>query len=354
MSLIIDGARIPPRWAERNGSPPAPPQGRNMTTGVRLAFINNMPDAALEDTETQFFELLNDAGGDLPVSLKLFSLSGVVRGDRTREHLQSFYTSSDELLNEHYDGVIMTGTEPKQPNLRKEPYWPTLAKVLDWAEINTSSTILSCLAAHAGVLHSDGIHRRPLGEKQFGVFNFTKAINHQLTIGTHDVRFPHSRWNEVCAEELTASGYHVLTTSTEGGVDCFVKRKKRSLFVHFQGHPEYGRLTLLKEYRRDIKRFLRHERETYPAMPKGYFGKHATKVLAAFQEVVTSDRKENLIEGFPQDAIAAGLQRLWRRSAVTVYQNWLQYLIARKAYVPAFTALASMHRVSTPVSDEVA
>ena len=70
---------------------------------------------------------------------------------------------------------------------------------------------------------------------------------------------------------LAACGYIVLTQSAEGGVDTFVKKKKRSLFVHFQGHPEYGAQTLLKEYRRDIKRFLRGERETYPSDAKGLF-----------------------------------------------------------------------------------
>ena len=104
--------------------------------------------------------------------------------------------------------MIITGTEPRRPNLRDEPYWPRLTEALDWAERNTSSTVLSCLAAHAGVLHSDGIGRHPLSDKQFGVFDFTKTANHLLTGGTGEpVRFPHSRWNEVQADELTACGY---------------------------------------------------------------------------------------------------------------------------------------------------
>ena len=153
------------------------------------------------------------------------------------------------------------------------PTGRVLTEVFDWAERNTTSTVLSCLAAHAGVLHSDGIGRHPLSDKQFGVFDFAKTADHPLTqrYAGRSVRFPHSRWNEVRADELTAGGYLVLTQSAEGGVDSFVKKKKRSLFVHFQGHPEYGAQTLLKEYRRDIKRFLRGERETYPTMPQGIF-----------------------------------------------------------------------------------
>ena len=69
----------------------------------------------------------------------------------------------------------MTGTEPRQPDLRNEPYWPALTEVLEWAERNTASTVLSCLAAHAGVLHSDGIPRHRLSDKQFGVFEYQKV-----------------------------------------------------------------------------------------------------------------------------------------------------------------------------------
>ena len=177
MPLIIEGGRVPPRWAERKSCRLAG-SGESYSAGpdcVRIAFLNNMPDAALEDTEIQFFELLDAASGEIPVRLKLHSLSGVPRGERGEQHLNSFYFSTQDLLNTRFDAVIMTGTEPRQANLRNEPYWSALASVLDWAESNTVSTILSCLAAHAGVLHSDGINRHPLSDKQFGVFDFTKA-----------------------------------------------------------------------------------------------------------------------------------------------------------------------------------
>src|SRR5580693_4531507 len=319
MPLIIEGGRIPPRWAERTsyhqvGSDEGYGAGMDC---VRIAFLNNMPDSALEDTEIQFFELLDAASGEIPVCLTLHSLSGVPRGERGEQHLNGFYFSTDDLLNSRFDAVIMTGTEPRQHDLRSEPYWSALTSVLDWAESNTVSTILSCLAAHAGVLHSDGIERHPLSDKQFGVFDFGKTANHQLTSGTAErVRFPHSRWNEVQADPLSACGYTVLTQSPEGGVDSFVKKKKRSLFVHFQGHPEYGAQTLLKEYRRDIKRFLRAERETYPSMPKGYFETSAASLLGAFREIALSDRREELMESFPEAVLGGNLKSTWRSSAM--------------------------------------
>ena len=186
MPLIIDGGRIPPRWAERKSWHPAGSVESCATRAdcVSIAFVNNMPGPALEDTEIQFFELLEAAASDIPVRLKLHSLSGVPRGEVGQQHLSEFYFSTDELLSNRFDGVIMTGTEPRQSNLRNEPYWSALANVLNWAESNTISTILSCLAAHAGVLYSDGINRRPLSDKQFGVFDFTKVGDHHLTCST--------------------------------------------------------------------------------------------------------------------------------------------------------------------------
>jgi len=229
MPLIIEGGRIPPRWADKKNLRARPVDIDTCAANaecVRIAFVNNMPDSALEDTEIQFFELLEAAAGDVPVRLKLHSLSGVPRGERGQQHLSGFYFGTHDLLNDRFDGAIMTGTEPRQPDLRNEPYWSALRNVLDWAESNTASTILSCLAAHAGVLYSDGITRHPLGDKQFGVFDFAKAGKHQLTAGTGDrICFPHSRWNEVRAEALTASGYQVLTQSAEDGVDSFVNEE---------------------------------------------------------------------------------------------------------------------------------
>jgi homoserine O-succinyltransferase len=343
MPLIIEGSRVPPRWAERKRRPLG--MGDSFVAGtacVRLAFINNMPDAALEDTEMQFCELLDAASGDVPVCVSLYSLSGVLRGVRGQQHLHNFYSTINDLFGRQFDGMIMTGTEPKQSNLRNEPYWSALSTVLDWAENNTVSTILSCLAAHAGVLHSDGIGRHPLSDKQFGVFAFKKSASHQLISGCHEpIRFPHSRWNEVRADDLEACGYSVLTQSADGGVDSFTKKKKRSLFVHFQGHPEYDSHTLLREYRRDIKRFVRGERETYPSMPRGYFEVASTKLVTEFRDLVLSDRREELMEGFPEAVLAGTLQKTWRSFATEIYSNWLHWVVSKKSDMPGFSAVAA-------------
>jgi homoserine O-succinyltransferase len=340
--LIMDGGRVPARWAERpQRRPVASTEGRAVHGCVRLALINNMPDPALDDTEMQFFEMLDAASADVPVTVRLYSLPGIPRGDRGQQHLNDFYFGFNDLWNSTFDGVIVTGTEPHHASLQDEPYWSTLTQVFDWAERNTSSTVLSCLAAHASVLHSDGIPRHRLPDKQFGVFASRKRGAHVLTSGIADlIRFPHSRWNEVRAAELSACGYTVLTESPEAGVDVFLKRKKNSLFVHFQGHPEYGAHTLLKEYRRDIKRFLRGERETYPTMPAGYFGEAAMQLLSEFRETAIADRREEIAAAFPESVVVSALQNTWQSSATSVYRNWLQYLDSQKAERPAFAVVA--------------
>jgi homoserine O-succinyltransferase len=295
-----------------------------------------MPDAALEDTEMQFLELLEAAANRACVSVKLFSLPLLPRGDRGLQHVGNFYHGLDELWNSHFDALLMTGTEPLQRDLRQEPYWQALTEVLDWAERHTISTILSCLAAHAGVLHSDGVRRQPLPDKQFGVFDSavadsTMTERHELVANAPlPMRFPHSRWNEVRAEDLRAAGYSVLTQSPEAGVDLFVKQKKKSLFVHFQGHPEYGTLTLLKEYRRDIKRFLRQERKTYPTLPQGYFDPASTKLLSEFQANCQADPREEQLVHFPEAEIFKTLQNTWQQSAVVLYRNWIHLIASRK------------------------
>jgi homoserine O-succinyltransferase len=346
MPLIIEGGSVPPRWAEKTNWRTSGLANLSYTRSEcnRIGFINNMPDAALEDTELQFFELLSSAAADTPVCIKLFSLPNVPRGDRGERHLNNFYFPIQDLLEDRFDAVIMTGTEPRQLDLRNEPYWGPLTEVLDWAERNTISTVLSCLAAHAAVLHRDTIARHPLPDKQFGVFAYNRVSDHSLTSGSGDVlRFPHSRWNEVREQELSSCGYTIVTRSENAGVDLFVRQTK-SLCVHFQGHPEYGARTLLKEYRRDIRRFLRRERETYPSMPRGYFDAEAGKLLAEFQANAVAHRDEELVSVFPEAAVTEKLQNGWQSSAICVYRNWLSYIAEKKAEAPAFAALSRSGR----------
>jgi homoserine O-succinyltransferase len=142
---------------------------------------------------------------------------------------------------------------------------------------------------------------------------------------------PHSRWNEIPEEALLACGYRVLTRSEDAGVDSFVKQRK-SLFVFFQGHPEYDATSLLLEYRRDIGRFLRGERDTYPPMPQGYFDEETAHALTALRERALSNRREELLAEFPLAMAAGKVTNNWRSTAEGLYRNWLQYICAEKKH----------------------
>jgi homoserine O-succinyltransferase len=298
-------------------------------TYLDIGLINNMPDAALDATERQFRVLLGAAADGIIVRLTLYTLPEVPRSEFGRQQV-SRYSRIDELWGRRHDGLIVTGTEPRAADLKDEPFWGSLTRVLEWAERHTHSTILSCLAAHAGILHIDGIVRRPLGDKRFGVFECVRASDHPLTAaGPSRLQMPQSRWNEIPEEALLACGYRVLTRSEDARVDAFVKKRK-SLFVFFQGHPEYEAITLLLEYRRDIGRFLRHERDTYPTMPHGYFDEETVEALTALRERALVDRREELLADFPTAMAACKVTNTWRSTAESLYRNWLKYICAEK------------------------
>jgi homoserine O-succinyltransferase len=298
---------------------------------ITIGLINNMPDAAIETTERQFIDLIRAASSKVIVRLLLFSIPAIPRADTTRQELAERYRDIAELWDAHLDGLIVTGTEPRMKNLKDEPYWATLAQVVDWARENTASTIWSCLAAHAAVLHVDGIERRPRTEKLFGVFACEPAASHPMTAdAVSGLRVPHSRWNDLPERELAAGGYRILTRSDSAGVDMFARHDK-SFHLFLQGHPEYAASTLLREYRRDIGRYLRHERDTYPALPENYLDDEAVATAAVFREQALADRREHRIASFPFGALELGLETPWRPCAVGIYEKWLEYLSGRKA-----------------------
>jgi homoserine O-succinyltransferase len=289
-----------------------------------------MPDSALESTEQQFLTLMAEAATNCVIRVKLFAIDSIPRSERGRQHISRHYSDIRELWGERLDGVIVTGTEPRAPHLADEPYWASLTELIDWAQQNTTTTIFSCLAAHAAVLHLDGIGRTPLPEKRFGVFQHQKLADHILLKGAPvQIATPHSRWNELTSIALAASGYSILTTSPEAGVDMFIK-PGRSLFVFFQGHPEYEAETLWREYRRDVGRFLRGEQSRYPTLPHGYFDQITTRALQEFRLRAETEQREQLFSAFPVTQPPSSLAASWRAQAVRSYRNWFTYMAAHR------------------------
>jgi homoserine O-succinyltransferase/O-acetyltransferase len=291
---------------------------------LRIGVVNNMPPAAIRSAERQFSEILTAAAqqDDIPLKIEWFRLIGA-----RPEH----YRQMGDLWNSEFDGLIVTGAEPKATLLRDEPLWPALTKTIDWAATNTTSAIWSCLAAHAAVLHLDGVERCPRGEKIFGVFDSVKYSDHAIMANTESVwRVPHSRWNDLPEQELYDRGYNVLAKSQAAGVDTFIKQMDRSLFVFIQSHPEYEAASLMREYQRDVTRFHLGQQERYPNVPLNYFDSQIAARLEALRDDPTNeDEGRELLE-------RVEMQNSWKPVTIQIYRNWLGYLLQHsRSLVPA-------------------
>lgn len=291
---------------------------------LTIGLVNNMPDSALQATERQFMRLLEAASGNNRIRFHCFSLPSVKRSPPAKHRVDAQYRDIADLDHLQIDGLIVTGAEPNAATLPEEPFWKDLGKIIDWAETNTRSTIWSCLAAHAAVLHCDGIERKRLGAKCSGIYDCSKVTDDWLTADVPPLlKVAHSRVNELQASDLTAHGYQLLTESREVGVDIFAKQL-RSRFIFFQGHPEYDALSLQREYLRDVTRFLSGERNTYPAIPAGYFEAETEAKLADFQKRARVERKLPLSAELPGLRIRPNVAA--NAAATAIFKNWLDYL----------------------------
>jgi homoserine O-succinyltransferase len=295
-----------------------------------IGLVNNMPDGALKATERQFRDLLAAAAGSAPWRLRLFSLPEATRSEATRAYISENYEKFDALWTSRLDGLIVTGTEPRTPALANEPYWGTLTRLVDWAEEYTTSTVWSCLAAHAAVLYLDGIQRRRFAEKLSGVFECVRGGKHAILEGAADAWcVPHSRLNDLPQGALSAAGYEILSHSALAGADLFIK-PRRSLFVFLQGHPEYDPDSLLREYHRDIGRYLRGDRDDYPQMPQGYFTPDVVAAVTSFRERSLAQRHIDTLANFPAVDLTGKFAHRWRPQALRIYANWLALLAQRR------------------------
>jgi len=293
-----------------------------------VGLVNNMPDAALEATERQFRSLLLAASGELSIYLRIFSIPDPRRSEVGREYVRRRCLTIDALWTGRLDGLIVTGTEPRAQHFPDEPYWPSMTRLIEWAGANTISTVWSCLAAHAAVYHLDGIERRPFGQKLFGVFECAKSSEHPIVRDAPSRWWvPHSRHNGLQEEDLLAGGYRVLSGSLEVGADIFVKQGD-SLSVFVQGHPEYEPDTLLREYRRDVRRFVAAERATYPEIPGGYFDRETEAKFNELRDRIVRKPHDETLVTFP--STEGRITFNWRQPGVLLYSNWLSYLFAQK------------------------
>jgi homoserine O-succinyltransferase len=291
---------------------------------LTIALINNMPDAALQATERQFTRLLQAAAGNNRIHLHCFSLPSVKRSQQAKLLMDGRYTDIADLDRLRIDGLIVTGAEPIAATLPEEPFWQDLTSVIDWARTNTRSAIWSCLAAHAAVLHLDGIERQRLDVKCSGIYDCARVSDDWLTKGiASPLKVAHSRLHALRREDLAACGYRLLTESKQAGVDIFAKRLG-SDFIFFQGHPEYDALSLQREYLRDITRYLARERDIFPAFPASYFDTDTENKLASYKKRARAERRIPLSVELPYLTLRANLAV--GVAAAALFRNWLEYL----------------------------
>ncbi len=304
----------------------------NAPNCISIGLINNMPDAALAATERQFSNLIRSATPDVIVLLKLFAMPDLPRGDDARRMLAGRYRDISALWDTPLDGLIVTGTEPRAKNLTDEPYWDGSEQSGGLGEgeyLLDHLVVPGCTCGRAACRR----HRAPRARRKtlFGIFDCRLVADHPLTEHFPEPLWvPHSRYNDLPEQALAACGYKILTRSKSAGVDTFAKQDG-SFFLFFQGHPEYEADSLLREYRRDVARFLSCEREHYPVLPCDYFSPDGTAAAEAFRARALADRRTALTAEFPTAALETSLACPWRPAALGVYEKWCAFLSARKA-----------------------
>lgn len=304
-------------------TPDAPEHGSG---AIEIALVNNMPDGALLSTERQFAGLLDADGLEVPVVLRRYTLPAIVRGTDAVAHIRQHYFPIETLFARPPAGLIITGCEPHALDLESEPYWSELAQLLEWGSRQVPSVVASCLAAHAALLHFDGVRRCRLPHKRTGVYTHDVRCAEPLCAGLPTrTTMPHSRHNDVPTSMLDANGYRPLILSAEAGWAIAYKEIGDHLLVVMQGHPEYEEDSLLLEFRRDVRRYVRGEMATYPDLPVGYFDVSAERILRRLRAEATAVRRSS----FPTEALRMHVHGTWLQSSRQFYANWLAELNRR-------------------------
>jgi homoserine O-succinyltransferase len=299
--------------------------GRRPGADVVVAFVNNMPDGAFNATERQFLGLLDAGSGELGVEVRPYSLAGVPRGEVVARRIAAEYRPLAELWASRPDAVIVTGSNPLAPTLAEEPYWAELARVIESFTGRVDSMLLSCLSAHAALQLLDGVPRVTLPAKCTGVFPQDGPVAAPLTAGLpRPLVLPHSRLNDVPVAAVRAAGYQVLLGSASVGWSLVAKQVGRTQLVLVQGHPEYDPSSLVREYRRDVERWVDGTRSEPPCLPKGCVSEADRGTLEALHADALAGRLGRAdLAAFPFEQVAARAGWPWRAAATRLYANWL-------------------------------
>jgi homoserine O-succinyltransferase len=291
---------------------------------LHIGFLNMMPDAALEATERQFIRLVGGCNRIAQVYVYPFSLPGLPRSAETLAFIDRYYSRFEDLCSQGLDALVITGANVANPALDQEPFWHPLIEVIDWARENVVSTLCSCLATHAMLKYFHGIERVPLPAKRWGVFSHRVCRPDHPLLREINTRFdvPHSRYNDIPRAALEQEGLTVLAESEEGGVHMVVSPDQFRM-VYFQGHPEYDTNSLLKEFKREVKRYARGERDL-PPYPRHYFGDEARAIADQYLAAARQARDgAGELPGDLDERMGPWLDNTWGDTGKAIINNWL-------------------------------
>jgi homoserine O-succinyltransferase/O-acetyltransferase len=296
---------VPPRWT--------------------CAFVNNMPDGAFDATERQFLDLLETCSGDEVIEVRRYGLAGVPRGERVAARIAEEYSPIAGIGEDPPGLLIVTGSNPLEAKIEDEPYWGELIDLLTWGTEHVASMVLSCLSAHAALTHFDGIERIRLASKCTGVFLQEVDLAHPLLAGVDSqVSLPHSRLSTVPMDLIERAGYRVAIHSEAVGWGMATRTIGEARVVLIQGHPEYDASSLLREYHRDARRFVLHERDEEPVLPFHCVAQPDWEQLKELHRTITGEtRAPAVLEAYPFDEVGARATSTWHGVAERLYTNWL-------------------------------
>lgn len=292
---------------------------------LHIGLLNMMPDAALAATERQFFRLVGESNQIAQFHMHPFTLRQLERSPEGQQHVEQYYESVEQVMEDGLDALIITGANVTHPDLSEEPFWKPLEEIVQWAYENVTSTLCSCLATHAAMEFLHGQKRYRLRRKRWGVFHHeVMARQHPLVTDVNTLfNVPHSRYNEISREQFEAAGLHVLVESEKAGVHLAVSADQFRM-VFFQGHPEYDTISLLKEYKREVIRFINGARKRYPRFPKNYFTLQVQAILREYRDRVRAALASNSpIPEFPEKLVTERLHNTWHDTAEAVINNWI-------------------------------
>ena len=239
--------------------------------------------------------------------------------------IRDSYESWESIQQNGLDALIISGANVTHANLSEEIFWDPLIKVIDWAEQNVTSTLCSCLTTHAVLQFRYGTQRRSLNQKMWGVFPHRVCDGEHPLVSDINTEFnvPHSRFNEVSPAQFRDVGLHVLVEGDVPGVQLAVSPDGFRM-VFFQGHPEYDRISLMKEYKREVGRYINRHRETFPPFPENYFDSHCCALLDEYRVKVDEALNNNQpVPLFPEEYLVGRLQNTWHDSGEAIVGNWV-------------------------------